>query len=326
MPDAQPELSILIVNWNTRAMTLACLESVMAETRETRFEVIVVDNGSADGSAEAIGRAFPMVRLIAETRNHGFAAANNIAAHRARGRYLLLLNSDTLVLDGALDKLVAFARSHPSAHIWGGRTLFADGRLNPTSVWGRITAWSAVSFAVGLRGLLRNSRFFNPEGLGNWPRDSVRRVDIVSGCFLLIERRFWEALGGFDPAFFMYGEEADLCARARAAGASPMMTPKAQIVHYGGASAASHATKIAYVMGARIGLIDRHLAGLGRVIAYRATVAHVALRAFGFGALAAFAPARFAAPAREWQQAWANRADWQSGPSRTALHASVRRA
>lgn len=315
MTDIQPELSILIVNWNTKAMTLACLESVMAQTREARFEVILVDNGSTDGSVEAIARAFPMVRLIAEPKNLGFAAANNIAAHKARGRYLLLLNSDTVVLDGAIDQLVAFARRHPSAHIWGGRTIFTDGRLNPTSVWGRITGWSAVSFALGLRGLWPKSQFFNPEGLGGWARDTVRRVDIISGCFFLIERRFWEALGGFDPAFFMYGEEADLCARARTAGATPMMAPKAVIVHYGGASAASHATKIAYVMGARIGLIRRHLSGPEREVARLATIAHVALRALGFGFAALFLPRRFAVPAREWQRAWQGRAQWRSGPS-----------
>lgn len=314
-----PDLSILIVNWNTRDMTLACLRTLWAATHHTRFEIILVDNGSADGSAEAIAAAFPQVRLLAERRNHGFALANNIAAHHARGRFLLLLNSDTQVLDGAIDRLMAFARAHPGAHIWGGRTLFADGTLNPTSVWGRISGWSALSFALGLRGLFPQSRFFNPEGLGGWPRDAVRQVDIVSGCFLLIERTFWHALGGFDARFFMYGEEADLCARARAMGARPMMTPEATILHHGGASAASHAAKIAYVMGARIGLIDRHLTGGPRLAGKAASILHVAFRALGFSLMALLRPARFAGPAREWRQAWAARATWRSGPSAVDL-------
>lgn len=217
MSDA-PDLSILMVNWNTRDMTLACLRSVFAETRDTSFELILVDNGSADGSAEAIAAEFPQVRVIAESENHGFAKANNIAAKLAAGQYLLLLNTDTVVLDGAIDKIVAFARANPQAKLWGARTLWEDGRLNPTSVWKRITPWSAFSFAVGLRGALSRFEFFNPEGMGHWPRDTVREVDIVAGCFLLMERSFWNALGGFDARFFMYGEEADLCARARRRG------------------------------------------------------------------------------------------------------------
>lgn len=319
MDDAEPELSILMVNWNTRDMTLACLASVFQETRRTRFEVVLVDNGSGDGSAAEIASLFPEVRLIAEPCNHGFALANNIAARQARGRFLLLLNTDTLVLDGAIDRLMQFARAHPRARIWGGRTVFADGRLNPTSVWGRITGWSAVSFALGLRGLFRASPMFNSEGLGGWGRNTVRAVDIVSGCFLLIRRDFWNQLGGFDPRFFMYGEEADLCARARAAGAQPLMTPSATIIHHGGASAPSHASKIAYVMGARIGLIDRHLRGLSRALGKGASITHVALRALAFRLLARLDPARFSTLSAHWAQAWADRASWRSGPSAVEL-------
>lgn len=314
MADPPPDVSILMVNWNTRAMTLACLASIFQETRRTRFEIILVDNGSTDGSAEAIVKDFPQVRLLAEYRNHGFAAANNLAAPLARGRYLLLLNTDTLILKGAIDALVDAARAMPEARIWGGRTLFADGRLNPSSAWGRITGWSALSFALGLRGLFRNSQFFNPEGLGNWQRDTIRRVDIVSGCFLLIDRDLWRTLGGFDPRFFMYGEEADLCARARRLGAQPMVTPRAVIIHHGGASAATHASKIAYVMGARIGLIDRHLRGTSRILGRAASIAHVALRAIGYALLAMVAPRRFSEVAQEWRAAWRYRPLWSHGP------------
>jgi len=319
MTGSRPDLSILMVNWNTREMTLACLRSIYAEARTTSFEIILVDNGSQDGSADAIASAFPQVRLIAETRNHGFARANNIAADKARGQYLLLLNTDTLVLDDAIDRLVNAARAFPQALIWGGRTLFGDGQINPSSVWGRITGWSAVCFALGLRSLFRGSALFNSEGLGDWQRDSIRSVDIVSGCFFLIPRAFWVRLGGFDPKFFMYGEEADLCARARALGARPMITPDARIIHYGGASAASQATKIAYVMGARMGLIDRHMSGLERQIGRAATLMHVAFRARAFRILARLRPSRFGPAAQEWGLAWAQRAHWVHGPSPVEL-------
>jgi GT2 family glycosyltransferase len=319
MTGSRPDLSILMVNWNTREMTLACLRSIYAEAPTTSFEIILVDNGSQDGSAQAIASAFPQVKLIAETRNHGFARANNIAAEKARGQYLLLLNTDTLILDDAIDRLVNAARAFPQALIWGGRTLFGDGQINPSSVWGRITGWSAVCFALGLRSLFRGSALFNSEGLGDWQRDSIRSVDIVSGCFFLIPRAFWARLGGFDPKFFMYGEEADLCARARALGARPMMTPDARIIHYGGASAASQATKIAYVMGARMGLIDRHLSGLERQIGRAATLMHVVLRAGAFRIAAWLYPTRFGPAAREWGLAWAQRAHWVHGPSPVEL-------
>ncbi|MFN5759813.1 MAG: glycosyltransferase, partial [Sphingomonadaceae bacterium] len=110
MAGADPLLSILMVNWNTRAMTLACLRSIYVQTERTPFEIILVDNGSTDGSANAIVHDFPAVRLLAEDKNHGFAHANNLAAAQARGQYLLLLNTDTLVLDQAIDRLVDFAQ------------------------------------------------------------------------------------------------------------------------------------------------------------------------------------------------------------------------
>lgn len=315
MTDTHPALSILMVNWNTRDMTLACLRSVYEQTRETSFELILVDNGSADGSAEAIAAEFPQVKLLREAENHGFAKANNIAAAVARGRYLLLLNTDTVVLDGAIDKIVAFARANPSAKLWGARTLWEDRSLNPTSVWKRITPWSAFSFAVGLRGALSRFETFNPEGMGRWQRDTVREVDIVAGCFLLMERSFWNELGGFDARFFMYGEEADLCARARAAGARPLMTPDATIIHYGGKSAASHSSKIVYVMGARIGLVQSQSGALGGAIGRLACIAHVGIRAYAYGLLRRLRPSRFATSAQEWGQAWARRAEWRNGPS-----------
>lgn len=310
-----PFLSILMVNWNTRQMTLDCLRSIYAETQTPSFEIILVDNGSSDGSAAAIAAEFPQVRLLAEEVNHGFAKANNMAAKQAQGEYILLLNTDTLVQDRAIERIFAFARSNPSAKIWGGRTVFADGSLNPTSVWSRITPWSATSFALGLAGIFPNSPMFNSEGLGGWRRDSVRQVDIVSGCFFLIERSFWNELGGFDLEFFMYGEEADLCARARAAGARPMMTPDAQIVHFGGASASRFADKIVYVFGARIGLIERQLSGPGRKIARAATITGPALRAAGYALLRRVSQKKKAhAAAEQWSAAWARRHQWLGGP------------
>jgi GT2 family glycosyltransferase len=252
----RPDISIIVVSYNTREMTLACLRSIGEQTRDTAYELIVVDNDSSDGSAEAIAAEFPDLRLIRLEENIGFARANNLAAGRARGERLLLLNPDVVVIDRAIDRLVAFADSRPGAGIWGGRTLFGDRSLNPASCWGRMTVWNLFCRAAGLTAIFAGSELFNSEAYGDWQRDSVREVDIVTGCLLLITKRLWDDLDGFQSHYFMYGEEADLCLRARAKGASPVLTPEATIIHYG--SASDTGNKAVAVAVARMTLIREH--------------------------------------------------------------------
>jgi GT2 family glycosyltransferase len=255
---------------------------------------------------------------MAESENHGFAKATNISVEQARGRYVLLLNTDTVVLDRAIDRLVAFAEANPSARIWGGRTVFEDGSLNPDSVWGRITPWSVFCMATGLAKLFNRSELLNPECYGGWSRDSQRHVDIVQGSFLLIERAFWNELGGFDLAFFMFGEEADLAARARAKGARPLMTPDATIIHYGGRSTKQFAKRIIYVIGGRIGLIKRHFGPVSRPLGVGLTVFWVWWRAACYGLVARFSQ-RHVDQAKEWQSAWDQRELWIDGPPKTRI-------
>ena len=252
------DVSVLVISFNTRELTLACLRSLLEQTARTALEVIVVDNASDDGSAEAIAGAFPSVRLIRLQTNVGFAAANNLAARHAGGDFLLLLNPDTVVLDSAVDTLVTFARDNPQAHIFGGRTVFADGQLNGGSCWRRPTPWSALCIGTGLTSLFPESAIFARESYGAWKRDDVREVDIVSGCFLLIRRAAWTELGGFDPMFFMYGEDADLCLRAQRLGYRCLITPEARIVHYGGASEKVRADKMVKLLTAKAQLFRRH--------------------------------------------------------------------
>jgi GT2 family glycosyltransferase len=279
----------------------------------------VLDNASPDGSAEAIAAAIaegelPRTRLVASAVNHGFAGGNNFLAREARGLYLLLLNPDTLVLDRAIDRLLAFAEARPEAGIWGGRTLFADGSLNPKSVFGDQTLWGLVCRVSGLALLLPRSALFNPEELGGWARDTEREVDFVSGCFFLIRRALWERLGGFDPTFVMYGEEADLCRRARAVGARPRMTPEAAIVHYAGASTAKRSDKEVLVMTARATLARRHLPRWQRPLAL-ALLRLWPLSRFLGGTLVARATGRpgAAAAARHWRAVWDARGRWEKG-------------
>jgi len=308
-----PIVSIIVVSYNTKAMTLDCLRSVVEET-QVPYELIVIDNASSDGSAEAIAATFPDIRLIASCDNHGFAKANNIAALKARGEYLLLLNPDTLVLDRAIDRLVAFARRTPSAGIWGGRTVFADMSLNPKSAFGDQTLWSLFCRTSGLSLVFPRSNFFNPEEYGAWDRDSEREVDFVSGCFFLIRRDLWERLGGFDLTFVMYGEEADLCRRARSIGARPRVTPEATIVHYAGAASKRRSDKDIMVLRARITLARRHLQAWQRPLGIFLLRMWPWTR-FAGGSLIARLTGRQgpAAAAAHWKEVWNARRSWQEG-------------
>jgi hypothetical protein len=256
----RPVLSVLIVSYNTRAETLACLASLARETPDLEHEVIVVDNASSDGSAEAIAAEFPNVRLIALSENAGFARGNNIAAEAARGDYLLLLNPDTIILDRAAERLVAFARATPGAGIWGSSTLFGDGRLDPTCAFRRMSLGSLFCRATGLANAFASRPLFNGELYPDWQRDSVREVDVIAGCYLLITHDLWRRLEGFDPLFFMYGEEADLCLRARALGAKPLFTPDAPITHFGGLSERTRTSKMIKLLTAKSTLVRRYFA------------------------------------------------------------------
>ncbi len=314
MTDGKPaDLTVIVVNYNTRELTLKCLETLYAETTETSFDTILVDNASADGSADAIAQAFPQVRLVRSEENLGFAAANNLAAKMAKTEWLLLLNSDTEVLDGAVDRLMRFARKKPGHGIYGGRTLFADRSLNPTSCWSRITPWSLFCSAAGLTALMPKSGLFNPEGFGGWDRSDEREVDIVVGCFLLIPRALWEELGGFDLKYFMYGEEADLCLRSKRLGYRPVVTPEATIIHLGGMSNSNVAEKTALVAKARMTLIRDHwpaaLVPLGTGLYWL----WGAVRLVGATALSLAQKPSATARLATWRKVWSLRKDWLAG-------------
>ena len=307
----RPDISIVIVSYNTAEMTLACIDSVLRFAPPAVVEIIVVDNASSDGSPAAIAARFPNVRQIAAATNLGFAAANNLAVKQATGEYVLLLNPDTLILDGAIPRLLEFARANPAARIWGGRTLFAGGSLNPASCWKFMTLWSLALAASGLSAVFRGSRLFDPESYGGWQRDTVRQVDIVVGCFLLIDRKLWDGLQGFDERFFMYAEEADLCYRARAHGARPMVTPDAAIIHYGGASEPVRAAKIKRLFRGKVTFLRKHWPPPKAFLGVALLKLHSLVRYFGYSAAAVLLRrSHHATAAAQWRGVWADRGNW----------------
>lgn len=305
-------LSIVVVSYNTGDLTLACLRSVYEETSRHAFEVVVIDNASSDGSAARIAQEFPMARLIASDENHGFAQGNNIAVKKARGEWVLLLNPDTVVKRAAIDRLLSFALEHPEAAIFGGRTLYGDGELNPTSCWARPTLWSCFCAATGLTALFRDSKLFDPESMGDWRRDTVREVDIVTGCFFLLRKSDWDNLGGFDRRFFMYGEEADLCLRAAKKGLKCIICPHAEIIHYGGASEKVRADKMVRLFRARSQLYVTHWKP------FQARLGILSLDCWVLVRLAAFSIIRIASGSHAeglatWRKIWSQRMQWHIG-------------
>lgn len=252
------DLSIVLVSYNTKEYTLKALESVFAETTLTSFEVIVVDNESSDGSLDAIKEAFPNVKGYASGGNLGFAGGVQYGVQRSTGKYILLLNPDTIILDGAIDKLMAFASAHPENGIWGGVTLNDDLSINTQHAWCRHSFSTLFFSAMGLSKIFNKSCFFNRDNYGCWDRTTTKEVDILSGCFFLTTRELWEKTGGLDTTFFMYAEEADLCLRAKKLGYQPIVTPDSKLVHVGGVSHSRFSRKLVMLLRGKVELILRH--------------------------------------------------------------------
>lgn len=237
------DVSVVVVSWNTRDILWDCLESVYAQTKDVSIEVIVIDNASADGSPEMVKRDFPKVCLIENADNRGFAAGNNQGMRLAAGRYVLLLNSDTIVLDNAIDKTVAFADRNPRAAVVGCRVLNRDRTLQPTCFM-HPSLLNMFLFATYLNKLFPGSHFFGRERMTWWKRDDVRDVEVVTGCFMLVRRAAIDQVGLMDESFFIYGEETDWCFRFRQAGWKSLFMPQAEIIHLGGASSSRAANEM----------------------------------------------------------------------------------
>lgn len=230
------KLSIVIICWNDRKVIDDCLRSIYANTHHVApFEVIVSDNGSTDGSVEFIREHYPQVQVIENRQNLGFARGNNVGIKHSTGEWVHILNPDTVVHEGALDRMVAFAEKHPEAGAVGCRVLNPDGSYQISarpfpSVRG---SWLA---ALYLRPLGHLGKMLTPDFYTGWNGDTERTVDWQSGCCVMLRGSLLRQLDGFDEQFFYQYEEVDLCYRVWKAGYKILFTPAATITHLGGQS------------------------------------------------------------------------------------------
>lgn len=245
------KLSIVILCWNDRKVISDCLASIYGGNNKIEFEVIVSDNGSTDGSLELIRQDFPKVRLIENGVNLRFAKGNNVGIEASRGEYILILNPDTIVHEGTLDKIVAFADKHPEGGAFGCRVLNPDGSYQacirpfptPRSEW---------CLALGLRPLAHLSDWFQPNEYVGWKGDTEREVGWPAGCFIVFRGELLKKLGGFDDQFFYYYEDTELCRRVWEAGHKILYTPECTIVHLGGQSTINRFTPISFALDAAV--------------------------------------------------------------------------
>lgn len=226
------DVSVVILNFNTRDLTRRCLANLYAsDMGEYRMEVIACDNGSTDGSIEMIKREFPGVILIENGKNLGFAAGNNPGIKRARGRYILLLNSDTEVSSDPLWTMLDYMDSNPEVGASTCKLILADRTMDPACHRGFPSPWAALTYFCGLEKLFPKSRIFGQYHQGYKDLNTTHEVDMISGAFFLARRKAVSDVGPLDEEYFFYGEDMDWCFRMKEKGWKIMFNPTASTLH-----------------------------------------------------------------------------------------------
>jgi GT2 family glycosyltransferase len=231
--DDHPDVSVIVVNYNTGHLLGRMLAAIETGRGDLNLQVIIVDNASRDGSVHIIRRRHPAVELVENAQNVGFGRANNQALARARGRYVLLLNTDAFVEPDTLPKTVEFMDAHPGCGVLGVKLVGEDGSLQPSCRYFP-TPWNVFLSSTGLHRFFPTTRLVDDL---SWHHQSVRDCDWVPGCYYLVRREVIARVGLFDPRYFLYYEEVDHCRAVRRAGWSVTYFPHAQVVHIGGESA-----------------------------------------------------------------------------------------
>jgi GT2 family glycosyltransferase len=229
------DLSIVIVNWNTTTLLEACLNSIVEQTKKFSYEIIVVDNGSADKSVEMVKQKFPHVKLIANKDNLGFTKANNQGFKIATGTYVLMLNSDTVVKSESLDKMMVFTQQRTDAGIVGCKLRYPNGDFQNSCF--RFPDLISI-FLIGtfLPMLFPKNKLLNRDRYGMREWDTIHAVDCVMGSCILIKNELLQKVNCLDESYFMFCEETDLCMKVKKQGLKVLYYPEAYIIHVGGGS------------------------------------------------------------------------------------------
>lgn len=229
-------LSIIIVNWNTKDHLENCLKSIYENTKNITFEIIVVDNASSDGSVEMVRSKFPYVTLIENKENLGFGAANNQGIKTSKGKYILILNPDTVILPGCLDRLMGFLGQYSDVGAVGPKILNPDKTIQITCARNFPTLLTEFFWLTTLVRRFPKNRVIGYYLMSYWDHDDRREVNCLSGACMMVRKDVLEKLELFDEDYFMYGEDVDLCYRIKKASWQIWYLSEAQIIHYGGAS------------------------------------------------------------------------------------------
>src|SRR3990172_7738260 len=228
------DLSICIVSYQARDLLRDCLRSIYETIDSLSFEIIVVDNYSEDGTLEMLKDEFPNVRLLVNDHNTGYTRPNNQAMRESKGRYVVLLNPDTLVKPNAIAELFAFLETHPEVGIVGPKVLNRDGSLQKQCRRSEARPWDAFCYFSGLSRIFPHDKRFSGYLMTYLSEDLTHEAEAVSGSCMMIRHKVIDQIGYLDELFFAYQEDTDYCRRARLAGWKVFYDPSAQIIHYGG--------------------------------------------------------------------------------------------
>lgn len=258
------DLSVIIVNYNVRHFLEQCLLSVRKASENVECEIFVVDNNSADGSCSMVIRQFPEVKLIRNLYNAGFSVANNQAIRRSSGRFILLLNPDTLVEEDTFTMCLSFMKEHPDAGALGVKMINGSGKLLPESKRALPTPGTAFFKMSGLSVLFPKSQLFNRYYLGHLDDSATSEAEVISGAFMFIRKDVLDKTGLLDEDFFMYGEDIDLSYRILKTGYRNYYYPEVRIIHYKGESTGkANISYIIHFYKAMLIFVKKHFSGTG---------------------------------------------------------------
>ena len=245
VPPSKPIVSALIVSYNVKSLLLKCLEAFYAHA-DVPVEAVVVDNASTDGSAAAVASEFPQAVVFAQPRNLGFGRANNVGLERCQGRFVLLLNPDVTVNPQAVGRMADFLITRPDAAAVGPRLMFPDGRLDPDARRSFPVPSTLFYKTVGLSRLFPKSRVFGRHNMGHLPDTEVHEMDAGTAACLMVRMAALDRVGFFDPRYFMFGEDLDLCYRLKLGGWKVFYLPGASAIHHKGAAVKQAPNRMLY--------------------------------------------------------------------------------